>query len=98
MKEFWKKKVEWHEAGDPDQVIINGDHYHIRPDNDGPGARGHGGREFIITFHDGRVVTTKNLWNQGLIDCPEARAILQDNAVWGPYPEPEPYDPDEIPF
>jgi len=35
-----------------------------------------------IKFNDGREVYTTNLWCQGEIDCPEARAILQDNAVF----------------
>ena len=81
MDNFWKKKVGWKKAGDPNQVIVDGTHYHIGSETDSV-CRGHAGAAWKIKFNDGREVYTTNLWCQGEIDCPEARAILQDNAVF----------------
>lgn len=89
MEGFWEEKKRWHEAGDmarPDcpVVRIKGNHYVISPDL-APGKSswlaGHGGARFVIRFisgpHIGRVVETRNLWNQGPIP-PEVG--LPDNA------------------
>lgn len=61
---------------------INGHHYVIAPDSPRPGlGDGFGGRRTTIRFHDGMVVTTRNLWSQG--EIPERfRDHLPDNAEW----------------
>lgn len=73
---FWLDKVR--DAGDTRSVRVSGQHYFIRPDSKG-GFLGHGGAEFCIRFHSGRVVVSHNLWSQGHI--PEHfRERLPDNA------------------
>lgn len=43
--------------------------------------KGHGGREFCIKFHDGRLIRTDDLWLQGTI--PDwLRETHPDNAVY----------------
>lgn len=76
-------------AWEPDQVRIEGKLYQIRPSPPQdprlpfPSRSGHGfaGAEFIIRFHDGRVVRTDNLWSYGPIP-EEYRESLPDNAVF----------------
>lgn len=56
-------------GGKPEQVITS-DYRHcvIVPSTGGPAAhKGFGGRKWEITFTDGRVVETDNLWSQGEI-------------------------------
>jgi hypothetical protein len=68
----------WDNALDKDAVIIDGNCYHIVPDDKSDGGfLGFEGREFKIQFNDGRVVVTHNLWHQG--EIPKERNI-QDNA------------------
>lgn len=58
----------WDNALDNDAVIINGNCYHISPDDEPDcGFLGHDGIEFKIQFNDGRVVVTHNLWHNGKI-------------------------------
>lgn len=79
---FWVEKVE--RRDEARSVRVDGRHFRIREDFDGPGFRGHGGTRFTIRFHDGREVATRNLWSQG--DIPEEwRAELPDNAVFMPW-------------
>jgi len=75
-------------AWDPSQVRIDGYMYDIRAElppipsvPEPTGGKGFGGRRFIIRFHDGRVVETRNLWMIGIIPD-EYREALPDNAVF----------------
>ena len=89
---FWMEKLELSEEDAARRVIVCGVHYFIgeeptvTEDNDyrrqvRSGMLGHGGRQFIINFNDGRIVKTVNLWCQGTI--PERfRAQLPDNATF----------------
>jgi hypothetical protein len=64
------------------QVIIKAELYEIRPDApaDTPGyCLGYGGAKHVIRFHDGREVTTRNLWHCGTVP-PVFRDRLPDNA------------------
>lgn len=79
---FWLEKIRWREREDPRAVVTSTfKHYRIGPDMS-PNDRsfgGFGGRRFVVTFHDGREVTTTNLWHQGTV--PEHfRDRLQPNA------------------
>lgn len=47
-------------------VVIDNKHYRIGPE-DAKGSRGHGGSRFVIEFNDETVITTTNLWYQGVI-------------------------------
>jgi hypothetical protein len=72
---FWEMHYAMYDAS---SVIIQGHHFRVGPEKSGP-FRGFGGTPFTIKFYDGRVVTTRNLWQQGEID--EAyREWLPDNA------------------
>lgn len=67
------------------RVVVDGVHYRLGNERSQSRFRGYGGREFVIRFHDGREVTTTNLWHQGTI--PEhLRDRLPDNAVFVPQP------------
>ena len=80
---FWCKraKVDLHRS-----VIVESENgreaFFIGNENaDERAFRGHGGRQFNIKFHDGREVTTTNLWHNGII--PEVwYAHLPVNAVF----------------
>lgn len=72
-----------HEPVDPAAVVvINGQHFYIEPEpgRDYLGFRGFGGSRFVVRFADGRVVETRNLWQQGVIPA-HFRDRLKDNAV-----------------
>ena len=61
-------------------AVIDGIHYRIKPDTAKPGpGSGYDGQKFTVRFHDGREVTTRNLWYQGPIP-PVWRDRLPDNA------------------
>jgi hypothetical protein len=64
---FWADYVR--SKGDPTHVVVKGRHYVIEPNRQGRagGFIGHGGAEFVIRFFDGREVTTRNLWAQGIV-------------------------------
>lgn len=68
------------EAGSPNSVRADGEHYFICRDDVPQRARGFGGQRFKITFTNGREVTTCNLWHQGEIP-PHFRSKLPDNAT-----------------
>lgn len=80
---FWLEKLEWHKAGDPNAVVVDGTHYHIGPETTSGMFKGFGGRRFEIEFFNGRKVTTTNLWCQ--VDIPESwRERLPNNARFLP--------------
>ena len=60
-------------------AIIDGHHYIIEDENSSDQFRGFGGDKFTITFKDGKVVNTTNLWYQGEIP-EECRHLYPDNA------------------
>jgi hypothetical protein len=67
---FWLVKTRDTWTKDPSTVRTEKyQHYHIGDEKaDGPKDwRGHAGHPFRITFNDGRVVETTNLWAQGEI-------------------------------
>lgn len=72
-------------AESPASVRIAGCHYVIGTQDESAPAhcRGFGGAVYRIRFHDGREVTTCDLWKQGVIP-PRFRDRLPDNAafVW----------------
>ena len=68
----------WTEALDNKAIIVNGECYHVGPENSSTVLRGFGGRKFIIQLKNGRKITTTNLWSQGKI--PE-EFYREDNAV-----------------
>ena len=75
---FWQEHIKNH---DDQTVIVNGTRYHYTYLEEKGYFSGHGGREFKIKFHDGRIVQTRNLWCQGNI--PEKyREQLPDNAIF----------------
>ena len=76
---FWDEKLPMRDL--PMTVRISGWHYVIRPDKNYAPNAGYGGRRFDITFHDGREVTTHNLWTQGPIPS-DYLERLPDNASW----------------
>jgi len=77
---FWYEKVKWKEQNNPKAVRIEGVHYFIGDDNE-KGFRGFDGNKFIIRFHDGRNITTTNLWCQSSIPT-RFRDRLPDNAIF----------------
>jgi hypothetical protein len=73
-------------AWNPDQVRVKGHLFEIRPkttykqDEPRPtGGEGFGGAEWKISFNDGRLLVTENLWSIGDIPA-EYREALPDNA------------------
>lgn len=74
---FWQDYVNKKDA--PASVRIDGKHYWVEPENSRSNFRGFGGRTFVIKFHNGKKVTTTNLWHQGTI--PDIwKSDLPDNA------------------
>ena len=76
---YWKPLVE--NRNDPDHVVVNGTHYTGGPEQPATPRhrRGFGGDRYNIKFHDGREVTSTNLWCQGTIPA-QFREQLPDNA------------------
>lgn len=76
---FWTEKLQY--VNHPHVARIDGTQYVIGEEHQKYAPRGFGGLRFDIQFHDGRKVTTNNLWCNG--DIPEHfRARLPDNAVF----------------
>jgi len=61
---FWRDKLT--HLIKPATVVAGGVLYSIRGEK-ASGPRGFGGRKFVIRFHDGREVTTTNLWSAGAV-------------------------------
>jgi hypothetical protein len=68
------------------RVVVNNVHYLIAPDRS-DNFGGHGGARFEIAFHDGRRVTSRNLWSQGKIP-PKWRGRFPNNAEFIPQERP----------
>jgi hypothetical protein len=77
--EYWESQI----ANEPDRrVVIGNTHYRLGKNGSRRGPyNGFGGRRFDIEFFDGRVVTTYDLWHQGVVP-PSFRDRLPDNARW----------------
>ena len=75
---YWMEKVAMKDY--MEIARVNGQHYSIGPENVGPFMRGCGGRQFDFKFHDGREVTSTNVWCQGTIPD-NFKELLPDNAV-----------------
>jgi hypothetical protein len=71
---FWAHRMEQYLDGE--LMVIEGTCYSWGA------THGYGGREFTITTEDG-VTTQRGLWNCGTIPW-EYRAVMADNAHWGP--------------
>ncbi|MFF1625581.1 hypothetical protein [Streptomyces sp. NPDC058272] len=65
------------------RVVVDGEHFTIGPGDSG----GYGGRRFDVEFFDGRKVTTRDLWHQGVIP-PKHRERYPDNARFVPVEGP----------
>lgn len=61
------------------RVVVAHEHYMLGPDRPRDNFKGFGGRRWEIEFHDGRRVTTHDLWYQGVIP-PKWRDRYPDNA------------------
>lgn len=79
IDDFWKSKVEIKD--NPNVARINGVHYFIGDEKGTNSFRGFDGEKFRIKFHDGREVTTTNLWYNGKIPEEYMKELL-DNAVF----------------
>jgi len=75
---YWLERIERKDS--ECQAIIGGVVYQIDPRiYKNKSHQGHSGREFTISFFDGRIVTTDNLWYNGKIDS-DFISRLPDNA------------------
>lgn len=62
-------------------VICDWNHYRICPiENNSDQYKGYGGSKFKITYLDGSVVYTTNLWSQGVIPV-VYRHLYKNNAL-----------------
>jgi hypothetical protein len=78
--DFWYSKIK---IKDESHVVrVGGTHYMISSDNPPQSSyRGFGGARYDIRFHDGREVSTTNLWCQGGIPA-RFKERLPDNAIF----------------
>ena len=76
---FWLRKIDFPEELANRRVVVGGEHFMISEATT-PCFQGFGGRQFIIQFFDGRIISTNNLWNQGAIPD-RFREMLPDNAI-----------------
>ena len=72
---YWQERVR--RKHNKRQVVINGEVYQIGNNSDS--FRGFGGRKHVIQFLDGRIVTSTDLWHNGVIPV-HFRDQLPDNA------------------
>jgi len=89
---YWLERIQWAEDGDQMPPMgqhdgapiarVNGRHYVVEPyDTTTPSQwRGSSGAEFTFRFHDGREITSNDVWTQGEIPA-RFRDRLPDNAV-----------------
>lgn len=77
---FWMEKMEMSDEDEDRRVIVNGQHYRLGNGDTGP-FKGFGDKKFTISFLDGRIVESRNLWCQGKIPD-RFRKLLPDNALF----------------
>ena len=82
FKAFWLGHAETDLTREPHTVVITDDYWHyIIGDEDSTSHfRGFGGAKVTITFKDGTIVNSTNLWCQGQID-PELQYLFKPNAI-----------------
>ena len=80
--DFWIEHIQRDKTVD-NTFVINGWHYIVGREDKGDRYefRGCGGSKFVIKAHDGREITTTNLWVQGEIPQ-HFRTRLPDNAIF----------------
>lgn len=77
---FWDEFVCNHEEN-PERYIVSGTKGYYIGEKDAPKwSKGFGGRIFTITFNNGKVITTDNLWHKGTIP-EEYRSVLKPNCT-----------------
>lgn len=79
--DFWTQRTKPAIFNSERTVRINGTHYHIGADVNGPESRfaGFGGAKYRVKFHDGRIHEGNSLWFNG--EIPEYfKDQLPDNA------------------
>lgn len=78
---FWKERAEEDAKYPPHTAVItdNYEHYVIDDEDSKDPFRGFGGAKVTITFKDGTVIHSTNLWYQGEIDN-EFRYLFTPNA------------------
>lgn len=80
---YWIDRATNHgdKTDDGRQIIrARGDHYVVNPRSDGPSSMlGHGGREISFILEDGTVVSSNDVWYQGVVPL-TLRRLLPDNA------------------
>jgi predicted nucleic acid-binding Zn ribbon protein len=75
-KELW----DYIKVNKKEYIIINHKSYHLGDENSKSSFRGHGGSKFVIRMKDtGKLITTTNLWSQGIIP-EEYYKDIEDNA------------------
>lgn len=84
--DHWRERAGWLVAGhNPDGnavLVAGGRFYTVCPDARDRGFKGFGGRPWVVTWPDGRVVRTRNLWCGGVVPS-LWRGRLPDTAVLG---------------
>ena len=76
---FWRVRVPGLKTPAPTTAIIDHRLYTIGPRTEYSRHNGMAGRKFVIKFHDGRIVSTRDLWSSGEI-LEKYRAEIPDNA------------------
>lgn len=77
-QKFWLEIAKEAEAKKYLHPVIDGHCYCIQPEDE-KGPRGYSGAQFYITFDDGHMVATTNLWDNGQVDS-RFRDRLPNNA------------------
>jgi hypothetical protein len=75
--QFWADVLSAHQSHPESRFVDGGGSFLIGPGNAPENLRGYGGRLVEVTFPDGRVVVTNNLWSNGSI--PEDKLPLFTN-------------------
>jgi len=74
---FWDEKIPLY--NNKDRFVADGIMYYIGPEDSKDYFRGFGGAHAVITFMDGSVVHTTNLWCTGDVPA-HFKDVLKDNA------------------
>lgn len=78
-KNFWLEIIAELERDKYSHPIIDGHCYFVGQENDRGAFRGYGGALFYITFNDGHMIYSTNLWSNGQVD-PDFTKQLPNNA------------------